>query len=259
MKRKWIIIISILVIMCIVGFLLYEYSNKELLMGSYYNYDDGESCLELKEDGNFYFDVRIHVAWVLVGTYKVDDKYLVLYPKDEEAIKFEIRNKKLIVVDGGSYAEKLLTEGMKYKWSEEKSNYDKNNTESNGKIETETNKLIEQIFGVSKSEYEIIQENNGLDSKEYGGSYQVKLSIKKENMKTFIDEIEKEFSIPEDVDYFVNNKGNYIGENDIFYVRMGSVKRVIEEAEFIPKTCSSYIVFSEAINGFFEVEMEYLE
>lgn len=120
MKKKVILIILFLVIMGIVGIIMYQNANTELLKGYYYNSDDGISSLEIKEDGSFYFDVRTHAAWALEGEYKVDDKYLILYPKDEEVIKFEIRNKKLIVVDGGSYADKLLTEGMKYKWDVEK-------------------------------------------------------------------------------------------------------------------------------------------
>lgn len=120
MKKKVIIItlISILMIISIVGIIVYQNANRELLMGYYYNYDDVESHLEIKEDGTFYFDVRVYISWALEGTYKVDDKYLILYPTDNEEIKFEIQNKKIKVIDGGVFDD-IVKEGMKYKWSEE--------------------------------------------------------------------------------------------------------------------------------------------
>lgn len=120
MKKKVIIItlISILMIISIVGIIVYQNANRELLMGYYYNYDDGKSYLEIKEDGTFDFCVRVYISWGLEGTYKVDDKYLILYPTDDIEIKFEIQNKKIKVIDGGVFDD-IVKEGMKYKWSEE--------------------------------------------------------------------------------------------------------------------------------------------
>lgn len=122
--------------------------------------------------------------------------------------------------------------------------------------------LIEQIFNINDSKYEIIEEKNRLSNEEYGGSYIVTLKIGKNDKQQFINELEKSYSTSTYFEDSLNEKNYYgeeLGENDRFYYVMTSVKRIIEDAEFIPKSCSTSIICTEATDGTYIVEMEYLE
>lgn len=121
--------------------------------------------------------------------------------------------------------------------------------------------LIEQIFNICDCNYEIIEEKNGLSDEEYGGSYTVTLKVSKNNMTQFRQELEKHYSTPPYLEEL--NVKNYYGEelggNDEFYSIMTSVKRTIETAMLVPKTCEINILCTETTNGAYIVEMKYLE
>ena len=122
--------------------------------------------------------------------------------------------------------------------------------------------LIEQIFDIKDIEYDIIKVNNELDSHEYGGSYSADLKVKKENFHIFLDEVEKYYAQPEneeDYSILIKNKyGKELGEGDLFYTRMGSVRREIMFVD-VPKTCMFYVVISPDETGDYEVHLEYTE
>lgn len=136
------------------------------------------------------------------------------------------------------------------------------NTESeNYTNDRESMDLIEQIFNICDCNYQIIEENNKLSDKEYGGSYIVTLKVSKNNMTQFRQELEKHYSTPPYLEE-LNEKNYYgeeLGDNDMFYSTKTSVKRTIEVAEYIPKSCGIYITCTKANNGTYLVEMEYLE
>lgn len=58
-------------------------------------------------------------------------------------------------------------------------------------IENRSDSLIlKKIFGINKSKYQIIDVKNELSNFEYGGSYEIIISVK-EDMEKFIEEVEK--------------------------------------------------------------------
>ena len=54
--------------------------------------------------------------------------------------------------------------------------------------------LIKYLFGVSKTDYEIINVDNTLSNFHYMGNYKVKIRVKEDDMESFIKEIEKTVS-----------------------------------------------------------------
>ena len=123
-------------------------------------------------------------------------------------------------------------------------------------------KLIEQFFDIKDIEYEIISVDNNLDNHEYGGSYSVNLKVKKEIFPDFLDEIDKFYAQPEnDEDYSIlikNIYGKELKEEDLFYTRMGSVRREIMFVD-VTKTCVFYVIISPNEDGSYDVHLEYLE
>ena len=126
-----------------------------------------------------------------------------------------------------------------------------------------TEEWIEQLFYISNVEYEVVEENNELDPREYGGGYRVELKVAKENASDFISKIEENYYIPEDIEYYqnpiVNVYGQELGEGDTFYYSMGAVRRDIKWESMVPKTCSFFIICSKKENGELYVIMEYAE
>ena len=136
-----------------------------------------------------------------------------------------------------------------------------NETESVNKGASE--ELIEQIFDISDIKYKIIEESNTLSDKEYGGSYSVVIKLEKEDVPSFIAQVEERYYIPEDIEEYSNpiwnTYGKELGERDTFYTRTSGVRRNLEGVESIPKSCGFYIICSEKTTGEYEVKMVYSE
>ena len=132
-----------------------------------------------------------------------------------------------------------------------------------GEDEKAADEWIEQLFYISNVEYEVVEENNELDPREYGGGYRVELKVAKENASDFISKIEENYYIPEDIENYqnpiVNVYGQKLGEGDTFYYSMGAVRRDIKWESMVPKTCSFFIICSKKENGELYVIMEYAE
>ena len=132
-----------------------------------------------------------------------------------------------------------------------------------GEDEKTADEWIEQLFYISNVEYEVVNEANELDSKEYGGGYRVDLKVDKDNALEFRRKIEENYYIPENIEYYrnpiMNVYGQELGEGDTFYYNMGAVRRTIEDVDMIPKTCGFYIVCSQQENGDLYVILNYSE
>ena len=132
-----------------------------------------------------------------------------------------------------------------------------------GEDEKAADEWIEQLFYIGDVEYEVVNEANGLDPKEYGGSYRVELKVDKDNSLEFIAKIEENYYIPEDIECYrnpiMNVYGQELGEGDTFYYNIGAVRRTIKDADMIPKTCRFYIICSQQENGELYVILEYTE
>ncbi|MBQ3545560.1 MAG: hypothetical protein IJA34_11355 [Lachnospiraceae bacterium] len=137
-------------------------------------------------------------------------------------------------------------------------------------IENSDKALIGDLFGVSSINYEIIHVDNTLSDNEYGGSYEVKIRIKEEDINSFISDIESTVSSsPLDEEMksyestgviFKNITGREMKKDDVIYERLSSVQRKITNifaAE--PKTVLRYVMYSEAVNGSYEIDLAYLE
>ena len=61
-------------------------------------------------------------------------------------------------------------------------------------LEGKDKELIQQIFGIEKSQYEIVHVENSLDHSNYGGSYRVTLKLSEEQLEEFRKEIEHMFA-----------------------------------------------------------------
>ena len=123
--------------------------------------------------------------------------------------------------------------------------------------------LIEQIFDISEIKYKIIEESNSLSDKEYGGSYSVVIKLEKEDVPSFIAQVEERYYIPENIEEYSNpiwnTYGKELGERDTFYTTTSGVRRTLEGVESIPKSCGFYIICSEKTTGEYEVKMVYCE
>lgn len=121
--------------------------------------------------------------------------------------------------------------------------------------------LISQIFGITESQYTIVDVKNALSKDKYDGRYIVTINVEVDKMDDFLLEVNKGFYLEEWSEGYRVIMKKYIdrelGERDIFYHRLGPVKRkVIDRA---PKTCASYIVYSDAVENNYEVIMIYSE
>ena len=127
----------------------------------------------------------------------------------------------------------------------------------------DAHELIPQIFDITNTEYEVLEEDYRLSAYEYGGSYKVLLKVDETNIEAFMNELEEKYYAPEDVEGYknpiMNTFGKELGENDKFYTRVTSVKRVIEGQMSIPKSCGFYIVCSHTDNGAYEIMLDYVE
>ena len=130
--------------------------------------------------------------------------------------------------------------------------------------------LIGDLFGVSSINYEIIHVDNTLSDNEYGGSYEVKIRIKEEDINSFISDIESTVSSsPLDEEMksyestgviFKNITGREMKKDDVIYERLSSVQRKITNIfASEPKTVVRYVMYSEAVNGSYEIDLAYLE
>ena len=125
------------------------------------------------------------------------------------------------------------------------------------------NGLIKQLFGIDVSDYQLINSDNTLSNLKYGGALAIKLNVKKDQMDKFISEIkEVQFNLVGDKTNYdnpvKNTTGMEINDNMIIYERLGSVKRTILLAAK-PKTVMSMVIYSECIDGVYEVTMDYSE
>ena len=114
--------------------------------------------------------------------------------------------------------------------------------------------MIERIFGISEGEYTIIEEDNSLSEKEYGGGYCVKIKVEKEDVSSFIKKVEEKYSVSQNGYY-----GRDLGEGYTVYEWMGSVRRTIDKVDSVPKTCQIWIICCEKSSGEYEVKLEYYE
>lgn len=132
----------------------------------------------------------------------------------------------------------------------------------NGVNKVSSEELIEQFFLISEVEYSIIEELYELKDENYGGFYRVVIKVNQENVSDFIEKVEENYHIPEDIEWYsapiMNVYGKELGEKDVFYTRASGVRRTIEGVS-IPKTCEFYIICSEKTNGDYEVLMDYSE
>ena len=124
--------------------------------------------------------------------------------------------------------------------------------------------LIKQFFGISKTEYEIVDVENELSYFWYKGHYKATVRVKEEDMDSFIKEVEKGFSLPEEGEddsiVFKNITGRKMKENDVIYSSGGGAKRkVINILAVSPKGCSAFIAYSEYVDGIYEVILAYGE
>lgn len=130
--------------------------------------------------------------------------------------------------------------------------------------------LIKHLFGVSKTNYEIINVDNTLSNYHYLGGYEVKIRVKEEDMESFINEIERTVSsspLSEDTKkhesysaLFRNITGKEMKENDVIYKRFNSVQRnIINIFATKPKTVGIYVMYSEPVDGIYEIDLAYLE
>lgn len=109
---------------------------------------------------------------------------------------------------------------------------------------------------------------NELSHWDYGGSYEVVIRVKEEDMKYFIKEIEKNFYLVEVGEenkalyrnIVANIMGRELAENDIIYERLSSIKRrLIDIFEGKPKTITKYVIYSNDVDGVYEIKMKYNE
>lgn len=130
--------------------------------------------------------------------------------------------------------------------------------------------LIRHLFGVSSTDYEIIHVDNTLSQFHYMGGYDVKIRVKEEDMDKFISEIEDTVSSsPLDEEMksydmysvvFRNITGREMKEDDVIYERLSSVqRRIINIFASEPKTVCRYVMYSEAVDGSYEIDLAYSE
>lgn len=130
--------------------------------------------------------------------------------------------------------------------------------------------LIKHFFGVNKTDYEIVNIDNTLSNSQYTGEYKVKIRVKEDNIKYFIKEIEKTVSespLSEDIkshemysDLFKDITGRELKSNDTIYQKFSSVRRIIiNDLGNRPKTVYTYVMYSEAVDGIYEIDLVYTE
>ncbi|MCI8373494.1 MAG: hypothetical protein HFI75_14110 [Lachnospiraceae bacterium] len=134
-------------------------------------------------------------------------------------------------------------------------------------LEGKDKELIQQIFGIEKSQYEIVHVENSLDHSNYGGSYRVTLKMSEEQLEEFRKEIEHMFAFAlseeekAEIRFMIENAtGIEPGENDLVYSRMSKVMRTIYGHDIEePKTSMSTVVCLEPVDGISKVVMNYAE
>ena len=123
--------------------------------------------------------------------------------------------------------------------------------------------MIDQIFDIKDIEYTIVEEHNKLSNEEYSGYYTVVLNMKQENAEAFIASLNEKYgnshNVEEDRKLMENLYDMKLSEGDIYYSLSVRVKRNIEGAKIIPRTCVIWIVCSQKITGEYEVTMYYGE
>ena len=126
--------------------------------------------------------------------------------------------------------------------------------------------LIRHLFGVNKTDYEIINVDNTLSNYHYRGGYKVKIRVKEKDMESFIKEIEKTVGYPEsdydesDIVVFRNITGREMEENDVMHRTFGSLNRsIINVFATGAKTVGKTVVYSESVDGSYEIYLKYSE
>ena len=127
-------------------------------------------------------------------------------------------------------------------------------------------KLTKQLFGIVEDEYKVISRDNQLSKNEYGGSYNLILKVKEDQMEVFLSEIQGagyglqdiEESLKYDSIFIKNTTGLELNDKMKVYMYMGAVKRSIFYAS-VPKTVIGDIVYSQCVDGYYEVNLCYVE
>lgn len=128
-----------------------------------------------------------------------------------------------------------------------------------------TEELVERFFGISESKYEVAEVNNGLTDV-YGGSFRVVLNVKKEDMPSFVEELEKRMGEPIDqysheayLVYGKNVKGEELEENDVFYKTVCFPLREFDTSEGRARSAGLCAIYSNEDTDVYEVILKYLE
>ena len=126
-------------------------------------------------------------------------------------------------------------------------------------------KLTKQLFGIDEDEYTVISRDNELSKEEYGGGYNLILKVKENQMESFLSEIKGAGFYISDSEERLNNRvyiensiGLELNDKMKVYSYLGSVKRSIS-AELTPKTVGGVVAYSESVNGYYEVYLNYSE
>ncbi len=127
-------------------------------------------------------------------------------------------------------------------------------------------KLTKQVFGIDENEYKVISRDNKLKKHKYDGSYKIILQVKDNQMDTFLSEIQSASYCLRDINesyegystYIKSTIGLELNDKMQLYIYGGSTKRSIFYARK-PRTVEGIVVYSQCVDGYYEVYLYYWE